>query len=110
TTAAAVPTTAASKNLWYRQDADSIFLGGVFSNLSAGDVTISATAVGAAGTSHFNGAVAVFKPANVSSAINLPATSINLTAGTTLSLNGAGAAVLGDLILAGNGTIAAGAG
>jgi fibronectin-binding autotransporter adhesin len=101
-------TSAASRNLWYRRDNDSSFLGGVFTGLAAGNTTITATAGGAPGSSHFNGAAAVFA-ADGPSPINLPATKLVLTGATTLTLNGVGDSAFGDLTLAGDLTINAGA-
>jgi fibronectin-binding autotransporter adhesin len=101
-------TSVASKNLWYREDVDSIFLGGFFTDLAAGATTISATAGGAAGTSHYNGTLAVFKPVGPAP-VSLPNTAIVLAAGSNLTLNGSAANSIGDLTLAGNSSIGGGA-
>lgn len=79
--------------------------GGYIADLAVGAATISGT-VSANGQNRNEIVAAVFAPLPGGSLpITLPATSVVLAAGTNLNLNGAGAAVLGDLTLGGSASI-----
>jgi fibronectin-binding autotransporter adhesin len=94
---------------WYSSLTNQIDAGGLFTNLGAGNVTFGANSATSAAV-HFNGAVAVFKPgASIASTINLPNTGVVLNSGTTLTVNGPGNDVLGNVTINGNATIAKGA-
>jgi len=96
-------------NYWRSQPSDNniIAYGSLITNMPTGNTTITTVAGNAPG-SHWTEAGAVFQTtavANTAIPINLPFTNFALAAGTSVALNGPGAANIGTVSATGNGSI-----